>query len=78
MHTVLKALNIRDQRSFPYTQEIVKPFGTIDSVINWCKSEMQGEWRWQLIEISSDIRPGRYIFYFDSERDLCAFTLKWT
>lgn len=78
MPAVVKTLTTRNRESFQYTQEIVKPFGTIDSVINWCKTEMQGEWRWQLIEISSDIRPGRYIFYFDSERDLCAFTLKWT
>jgi hypothetical protein len=38
---------------------------------------MQGDWRWQLIDTSSDQRPGRYIFYFDREQDLCTFVLKW-
>ena len=77
MPAVLHKYQIRDRESFHFAREIVKPFGTLDSVVNWCKAEMQGEWRWQLIEMSSDQRPGRYTFYFDSERDFCAFTLKW-
>ena len=68
---------VRDQDSFKYAKEIVKPFGGVDRVIEWCKHEMTDEWRWQLVEMSSDIRPGRYIFYFDSERDAVAFTLQW-
>lgn len=67
----------RDKDSFSYAREIVKPFGTLDFVISWCKAELEGEWRWQVIDMSSDVRPGRYIFYFDSERDACAFALKW-
>lgn len=77
MPAIANAYQIRDRESFRHAREITKPFGTIDSVINWCKSELQGEWRWQLIEMSSDTRPGRYCFFFDSERDFCAFTLKW-
>jgi len=38
---------------------------------------MIGDWRWELLDVSSDIRPGRYVFYFDSERDMCAFSMKW-
>lgn len=68
---------IRDKESFAYAKEIQKPFGGVDAVISWCKSEMTNDWRWQVVEMSSDIRPGRYIFYFDSDRDCCAFTLKW-
>ena len=68
---------IRDGESFVYSREIHKPFGQIDSILEWCKSELQEEWRWQLVDVSSDIRPGRYIFYFDSDRDACAFALKW-
>jgi hypothetical protein len=68
---------VRDGDSFAFAREIVKPFGAVDRVIEWCKSELQGEWRWQLVEMSSDTRPGRYIFYFDSERDFFAFTLQW-
>jgi hypothetical protein len=68
---------IRDQESFSYSKEITKPFGELDRVLAWCKTELVGDWRWQLIDVSSDRRPGRYTFYFDSERDCCAFTLAW-
>jgi hypothetical protein len=47
-------------------------------VIDWCKTEIVGDWRWQLVDVSSDRRPGRYIFYFDTERDFFAFTLHWS
>lgn len=68
---------IRDRDSFNHAREIIKPFGVIEHVLNWCKSELQEEWRWQLLEISSDIKPGRYCFYFDDERDYLAFLMKW-
>jgi len=68
---------IRERDSFPYVKEITKPFGSLDQVIAWCKSEMVDDWRWQVIEQSSDTRPGRYAFYFDSERDVVAFLLHW-
>ena len=70
-------LPTRDQSSFPYTKEISKPFGKIDEILSWCRTELVDDWRWQLIEPSSDIRQGRYVFYFDSERDCCAFLLQW-
>jgi hypothetical protein len=69
--------HVRPKDSFLYAKEITKSFGVIDRVIVWCKTELQGEWRWQLVDTSSDQRPGRYIFYFDSERDLCAFVMQW-
>ena len=68
----------RSRDSFVHAQEIVKPFGEIERVLDWCKSEVGHDWRWQLVDVSSDIRPGRYIFYFDSERDYLAFTMKWS
>ena len=67
----------RDQDSFDHAQEITKQFGVLESVLDWCKEELVEEWRWQLIEVSSDDRPGRYIFYFDSERDYLVFVMKW-
>ena len=67
----------RDKTSFAHVKEISKPWGGLDPILDWCKTELVGDWRWQLIDVSSDIRPGRYIFYFDSDRDCCAFTLKW-
>lgn len=67
----------RDKASFNFAREIVKPFGEVEHVLDWCKSELVDEWRWQLCEVSSDRKPGRYIFYFDNERDCLAFTMKW-
>ena len=68
----------RDRDSFNYAHEITKPFGVIESVLDWCKSELIGEFRWQLLEMSSDIKPGRYCFFFDDERDYLAFLMKWS
>ena len=73
-----RPITFRDKQSFNHAQEITKPFGVIEEVLAWCKSELRDDWRWQLVEMSSDIRPGRYIFYFDGERDYLAFVLKWS
>jgi hypothetical protein len=67
----------RDAVSFAHAQEIAKPWGTIESVLDWCKAELQEDWRWQLVETSAPDRLGRYIFYFDSHRDYTAFVLWW-
>ena len=67
---------MRDKDSFNYAQEISKEFGVLERVLDWCKEELVNEWRWQLIDVSSNHKPGRYIFYFDSERDCLAFTMK--
>ena len=75
--TDLETYLSRDKTSFGFAREINKPFGHLNDVLDWCKSEMEQDWRWQMIELSSDNRPGRYIFYFDGERDCLAFTLKW-
>jgi len=76
-HTNDTPFEIRLGDSFRHAREIHKPFGELDRVLAWCKTELVGEWRWQLIDVSTDKRPGRYIFYFDSERDYFAFTLYW-
>lgn len=73
----LDSRQIRDKESFRYAREIQKTFGILDTVLVWCRSELVGDWRWQLIQPSSDRAPGRYIFYFDSDRDYCAFVMKW-
>ena len=69
---------IRNKDSFRHAQEISKEFGVLEHVLDWCKEELSAEWRWQLIEVSSDHRPGRYCFFFDSERDYLAFVMKWS
>lgn len=68
----------RDKDSFNHAYELIKPYGQIDEILTWSKSEIAGDWRWQLVELSSSVRPGRYIFYFDQERDYLAFVLKWS
>jgi hypothetical protein len=68
---------LRDAVSFEHACEIAKPFGEIEYILAWCKAGMDDEWRWQLVETSSDRTPGRYIFYFDSERDYLAFVMRW-
>lgn len=67
----------RDKESFAFAKPIIKPYGSLNEILDWCKTEMQQDWRWQMIELSSSDRPGTYIFYFDSEKDCLAFTLKW-
>jgi len=69
---------VRDRDSFRHAKEISKPAGTLELVLDWCKSELIGEWRWQLVDSSTTDRPGRYCFFFDSERDYLAFIMKWT
>jgi len=70
--------HVRERESFRHAQEVIKPCGVLDDIITWCKSECKQDWRWQLIEMSTDTRPGRYIFYFDSEQDYFAFYMKWS
>ena len=59
---VLDNLVIREQESFRHAVEIHKPFGGLDGVIDWCKQNMLDEWRWQLIQVSTDHTDGRYTF----------------
>lgn len=73
----LHRIDYRSAESFRLAREISKPAGMIDRILVWCKTEMVGVWRWQMVEMSGDHRPGRYIFYFDDDRDYTAFVLKW-
>ena len=73
-----RQLNWRDENSFRFAREIHKPYGQLDIILKWCKSEVIEDWRWQMVDMSSHTRPGRYIFYFDNERDYLAFCLKWS
>lgn len=72
------AYHTRDKDSFKHAHEVTKPYGQIDDILTWAKVQLVGEWRWQLVELSSIVRPGRYIFYFDSEKDYLTFVLKWS
>ena len=74
---ILEHYQTRDKESFAHACEINKKFGILDDIIAWCKDELIDDWRWQLVHMSNHRDPGRYIFYFDSERDYFAFLLKW-
>jgi hypothetical protein len=69
---------LKIEQGFKYAKTISKPKGTIDAIVDWCKQETTGEWRWQLAYISTFDHPGEYIFYFDSERDYLSFLMKWS
>jgi hypothetical protein len=71
-------LNSRLADSFQHSVRLEKPWGWVDQSVAWCKEEITGEWRWQIVRVSGDQSPGEYIFYFDSDRDLCAFVMKWS
>lgn len=53
------------------------PWGELDSVLTWCKTSCQKDWRWT--QNSTDMHsPGAdYRFYFEDMRDAVAFRLKW-
>ena len=68
---------IRLGDSFRHASRIQKNYGVLEDILTWCKMSLTAEWRWQLVSVSSDVRPGDYIFYFDSERDYLAFVMKW-
>ena len=74
---LLEALQIKPEQSFNFAKEIHKPFQGLAPVLDWCKAECDPGWCWQLVDTPSDIRDGRYIFYFDNEADFFAFCLKW-
>jgi hypothetical protein len=67
----------RTADSFNHVIKLERPWGWLDLAITWCRTEMTGEWRWQIVRMSSDQLPGEYIFYFDSDRDYFAFSLKF-
>ena len=64
-------------RGFNHACEINKPYGEIDKILDWNRSTLSGDWRWQMATHSTAKFPGRYVFYFDQERDFLAFILNW-
>lgn len=68
----------RSADTFLHQAECLLPYGQLDTVLNWCRSECSAEWRWKMKESASNIKSGHYGFYFDSERDAVAFSLQWS
>ena len=75
---MVRQIDHRSRESFAFAKEVVRAWGGLEPILEWCKSELRKEWRWQLVDVSSDIRPGRYIFYFDDEAEYLAFLIKWS
>lgn len=65
------------KQQFAHASEIHKPFGVLDTVLDWTKTNLKGRWGWQLVRASSGREDGRYIFFFDDEQDYLVFTLRW-
>ena len=74
---MVRQIDHRSRESFAFSREVTKAWGGLEPILDWCKSELHKEWRWQLVDMSSDIRPGLYIFYFDDEAEYLAFLMKW-
>ena len=74
---MVRQIDHRSRDSFAFAKEVVRAWGGLEPILDWCKAELRHEWRWQLIDMSSDIRPGRYVFYFDDEAEYLAFLIKW-
>jgi len=73
----LADLVVKEGASFRHAREIHKPFNGLSPVLEWCKTECHPGWKWQLVDTPSDIRNGRYIFYFNNSQDYTNFLLKW-
>jgi hypothetical protein len=79
---MLQQIDHRSADSFRYAREIRRSWGQLEPVLTWCKQELTDVWRWQMVDMSTSNQrgaeyAGRYIFYFDGERDVVAFDLRW-
>jgi hypothetical protein len=57
---------MRDRDSFDHAQEIIKPFGVIEHVLNWCKSRTA--WRLALATFGNE-------FGSSNPEDTCFFLM---
>jgi hypothetical protein len=70
----------REATSFAYSSPVTLEFGQLEPFLAWCRTELVGEWRWEYYPrdaIGNCYNKWQYRFYFDSERDCLAVTLKW-
>lgn len=77
VRTCNTALGAQPNADFGFACEISKSWGSLEPIIGWCKQELGQNWGWQIVENSGSATPGRYIFYFNDEKDYFAFVLKW-
>lgn len=78
--TIPNWLSKRDPSSFNFGIEVNCNFGSLRKVIDWCESNIESEWGWLCTKESEQYIPtgnAQYSFYFDSNKDATAFSLRW-
>jgi hypothetical protein len=62
---------------FPFEAQAHRPFGSLEDTLKWCRSNIAGEWRWN-VETWDDNQGATYNFYFMDEFDCLTFTMRWS
>ena len=44
----------RERTSFVHSCEINKKLGTLDRMLDWCRTELLSDWRWELVGSGDD------------------------
>lgn len=73
---MFSSLTKQEHCSYTNTINIVIRFGHLDEVFEWCKANTQKRWEFYLTQHSTILSP-QYTFYFESEKDLTMFALRW-
>jgi hypothetical protein len=50
------------------------PYGELQPIIEWCDRNCLSEWRY-MEDPNANFLSGGWVFFFESERDYCAFLL---
>lgn len=58
-----------------FKTDIQLPYGKLGEVIDWCRKNCVGEWKFHEHYNTVNIKNPEYTFYFENERDLITFTL---
>ena len=75
--SLCQLINHRPADTFRHHVECKRAYGSLMVVVDWCKQECQGDWRWAVRDMPADQLLGIYDFYFDSDSDAVAFSLQW-
>jgi len=69
---------ISHQPKLVYNCVVYRMWGHLEEVLEWNQQELVDTWKWEMVTPSNEFDPGEYKFYFQSQRDLVAFLLKWS
>jgi len=58
-----------------YKTKLTIPYGKLRDIIEWCQSNSEHDWKYDIINIGGK-DPGLYEFVFDDEKDYVKF-LMW-